>query len=60
VHITLSFDQTIPADPSMSIIAINIITDFIFATMPIPMFWKIQVRLRRKIVLMAILSLGYL
>ncbi|PGH18780.1 hypothetical protein AJ79_00193 [Helicocarpus griseus UAMH5409] len=39
--------------------SVNIATDVIFATIPIPMFFKIQVKMRRKIILMVILGLGY-
>ncbi|KAI9929821.1 hypothetical protein MW887_011626 [Aspergillus wentii] len=39
--------------------SINIVTDVIFATLPIPMFYTIQVNKRTKASLMAILSLGY-
>jgi hypothetical protein len=38
--------------------AINIITDLIFALVPIPMIWKLQVNTRTRIGLAAILSLG--
>jgi len=39
--------------------AINIITDVLFASMPIPVILALQVNLRTKITLIAILSLGY-
>ncbi|KAK1138856.1 hypothetical protein N8T08_001727 [Aspergillus melleus] len=39
--------------------AINIVTDFIFATLPVFMFAQIQVNKRTKLSLMGILSLGY-
>ncbi|EAW12395.1 uncharacterized protein ACLA_063640 [Aspergillus clavatus NRRL 1] len=39
--------------------AINIITDFAFATLPVFMFWNIQVNKRTKASLMGILGLGY-
>ncbi|PLB47480.1 hypothetical protein P170DRAFT_385163 [Aspergillus steynii IBT 23096] len=39
--------------------AINIITDFIFATLPVFMFAQIQVNKRTKLSVMGILSLGY-
>lgn len=42
------------------LIAINIATDFIFATLPVFMFYNIQVNRWTKVSLMGILSLGYL
>ncbi|KAL3480909.1 hypothetical protein BJX99DRAFT_206021 [Aspergillus californicus] len=39
--------------------AINIVTDFIYATLPVFMFYNIQVNRRTKASLMGILSLGY-
>ncbi|KAL2862821.1 uncharacterized protein BJX67DRAFT_375042 [Aspergillus lucknowensis] len=39
--------------------AINIITDFLYATLPVFMFYNIQVNRRTKASLMCILSLGY-
>ncbi|KAE8147840.1 hypothetical protein BDV25DRAFT_159470 [Aspergillus avenaceus] len=39
--------------------AINILTDFVFATLPVFMFSRIQVNKRTRITLMGILSLGY-
>ncbi|KAL4926366.1 uncharacterized protein BDV17DRAFT_299756 [Aspergillus undulatus] len=39
--------------------SINIITDFIYATLPVFMFYDIQVNRRTKASLMGILSLGY-
>jgi len=38
---------------------INIITDVLFASLPIPVVWNLQVNLRTKLSLLAILSLGY-
>jgi hypothetical protein len=40
--------------------AINIFTDFVFATLPIPVIWPLQINMRTKITLLCILSLGYL
>ena len=40
--------------------AINIATDIIFASLPIPMFYNIKVNKRTKASLMMILSLSYL
>ncbi|KAF2205511.1 hypothetical protein GQ43DRAFT_362224 [Delitschia confertaspora ATCC 74209] len=37
----------------------NIITDFLFATIPIPLVWKLQLNVRTKVSLIAVLSLGY-
>ncbi|KAE8167191.1 hypothetical protein BDV40DRAFT_295779 [Aspergillus tamarii] len=39
--------------------AINIATDFVFATLPAFMFYKVQVNKRTRLSLMGILSLGY-
>ncbi|KAL2010347.1 hypothetical protein VTN00DRAFT_6154 [Thermoascus crustaceus] len=41
-------------------IAVNVATDVLFATLPIPMFYSVKVNKRTKASLMAILSLGYL
>ena len=41
-------------------VAINIATDLIFALIPIPIVWKLQVNLRTKIGLGSILGLGLL
>ncbi|PVH82004.1 hypothetical protein DL98DRAFT_514370 [Cadophora sp. DSE1049] len=38
---------------------VNIVTDVLFASLPIPIVWKLQVNLRTKISLIGILSLGY-
>ncbi|KAE8443717.1 hypothetical protein EG329_001397 [Mollisiaceae sp. DMI_Dod_QoI] len=38
---------------------VNIVTDVLFATLPIPMVWNLQVNLRTKLSLIAILSLGF-
>ncbi|PYH43759.1 oxidoreductase [Aspergillus saccharolyticus JOP 1030-1] len=38
----------------------NLVTDIIFATLPVPMFIKIQVNRRTKASLIGVLSLGYL
>lgn len=40
--------------------AVNIFTDFVFATLPIPIISKLQINTRTKISLIGILSLGYL
>lgn len=37
----------------------NIITDVLFATLPIPLIWKLQINMRTKISLIAVLSLGW-
>ncbi|PVH98848.1 hypothetical protein DM02DRAFT_484891, partial [Periconia macrospinosa] len=37
----------------------NIITDVLFATLPIPLIWKLQLNMRTKISLIGILSLGW-
>ncbi|KUJ14205.1 uncharacterized protein LY89DRAFT_131990 [Mollisia scopiformis] len=38
---------------------VNIVTDVLFASLPIPMVWNLQVNIRTRISLIAILSLGY-
>ena len=45
---------------TLTALAINIVTDFIYATLPVFMFYDIQVNRRTKASLMGILSLGYL
>ncbi|WQF80705.1 hypothetical protein CDEST_05719 [Colletotrichum destructivum] len=40
--------------------AFNIFTDVCFATLPIPIIWVLQMKLRTRIYLIGILSLGYL
>jgi hypothetical protein len=49
-----------PVTDSTIRLAINIATDLIFALIPIPIVWKLQVNLRTKIGLGAILGLGLL
>ncbi|KAF2737662.1 hypothetical protein EJ04DRAFT_510103 [Polyplosphaeria fusca] len=39
--------------------AFNILTDALFATIPIPLIWKLQLNTRTKISLIAVLSLGW-
>lgn len=39
--------------------AINIATDLLFAILPIPMIWKLQLNTRTKIGLASVLSLGF-
>lgn len=39
---------------------VNILTDVLFATLPVPIVWNLQVNMRTKISLLTILSLGYL
>jgi hypothetical protein len=41
------------------ILAFNIITDVLFATLPIPLIWQLQLNIRTKISLIAVLSLGW-
>lgn len=38
---------------------VNIITDFLFASLPIPLVFQLQVNLRTKMTLVSILSLGF-
>ncbi|KZL72539.1 integral membrane protein [Colletotrichum incanum] len=40
--------------------AFNIFTDVCFATLPIPIIWVLQMKLRTRIYLIGVLSLGYL
>ncbi|KAF1952866.1 hypothetical protein CC80DRAFT_355435, partial [Byssothecium circinans] len=37
----------------------NIVTDVLFATLPIPLIWKLQLNLRTKLSLIIVLSLGW-
>ncbi|KAL5461630.1 hypothetical protein PMIN06_002126 [Paraphaeosphaeria minitans] len=37
----------------------NIITDVLFATLPIPLIWKLQINMRTKLSLIVVLSLGW-
>lgn len=39
---------------------INIASDVILATLPIPIIWKLQINKRQKIALIGVLSMGYL
>jgi hypothetical protein len=38
----------------------NILTDIVFATLPVPIIWKLQMALRTRAYLIIILSLGYI
>lgn len=38
---------------------VNILTDFLFASLPVPLVWRLKVNLRTKITLVSVLSLGY-
>lgn len=38
---------------------VNILTDFLFASLPVPLIWELQVNLRTKLTLASILSLGF-
>ncbi|GME41292.1 Bacterial alpha-L-rhamnosidase [Neofusicoccum parvum] len=38
---------------------VNILTDFLFASLPVPLVWQLQVNLRTKLTLASILSLGF-
>jgi hypothetical protein len=40
--------------------AFNIFTDVCFATIPIPMLWALQTKLRVRLYLIAIFNLGYM
>lgn len=42
------------------ITAINIASDILFATLPAPIIWSLQVNRKTKVTLVVILSLGYL
>lgn len=39
--------------------AVNIATDLLFAILPIPMVWGLQMNVRKKIGLISVLSLGF-
>lgn len=41
-------------------LAFNIFTDVCFATLPIPIIWVLQMKLRTRVYLIVVLSLGYL
>ncbi|PBP16420.1 hypothetical protein BUE80_DR012875 [Diplocarpon rosae] len=41
-------------------VVVNILTDVLFASLPIPIVWNLQVNVRTKISLIVIMSLGYL
>lgn len=41
-------------------LAINIATDILFACMPIPLIWKLQMNTRTKVTLICVLGLGFL
>ncbi|EKG13089.1 hypothetical protein MPH_09765 [Macrophomina phaseolina MS6] len=38
---------------------VNILTDFLFASLPVPLIWKLKVNMRTKLTLIITLSLGY-
>jgi len=40
--------------------AINILTDILCATLPVPVIWKLRMRLRTRVYLVAIFSMGYM
>lgn len=40
-------------------VAFNIFTDVIFATIPIPIIWNLQMKRKVKLYLIGVLSLGY-
>lgn len=44
---------------ALTSIAINIATDLLFAILPIPLVWKLQLTTRTKVGLVCILSLGF-
>ncbi|KAL8341817.1 hypothetical protein RB598_003651 [Gaeumannomyces tritici] len=54
--------QCIPGDVMVSVayigFSVGIATDFIFAVLPIPMLWNVQLNWRVKLAIMGILSLG--
>lgn len=43
----------------LTFLAFNIITDVLFATIPIPLIWKLQLNTRKRISLIVVLSLGW-
>jgi hypothetical protein len=54
------FDNNLFTAIGMFNSVINIITDVLFASLPVTVVWNLQVNMRTKISLLAILSLGYL
>ncbi|KPM34582.1 hypothetical protein AK830_g11994 [Neonectria ditissima] len=44
----------------LNFLAFNIFTDVLFATFPVPIIWTLQMKLRTRLYLIGILSLGYL
>lgn len=56
---TKCFSAQTFADIGLFNSVVNIATDFLFATIPIPIIWNLQMNTRTKISLVAILSLGY-
>ncbi|KAL1652045.1 hypothetical protein SLS58_000169 [Diplodia intermedia] len=38
---------------------VNIVTDFLFASLPVPLIWELQINIRAKLTLASILSLGF-
>lgn len=44
----------------LTCIAFNIFTDVLFATFPVPIIWTLQMKLRTRLYLIGILSLGYM
>ncbi|KAF2458433.1 hypothetical protein BDY21DRAFT_284201 [Lineolata rhizophorae] len=39
--------------------SVNILTDFLFASLPVPLIWKLQLNTRTKLSLIGVLSLGF-
>ncbi|MCJ1363414.1 hypothetical protein MMC16_002521 [Acarospora aff. strigata] len=52
------FTPTVLRTMSYVNVSINIITDFIFAALPIPFLWQVQINRRTKIAVTGIMSLG--
>jgi hypothetical protein len=54
------FSNTVFTDIGLFNSIVNILTDVLFASLPITVIWNLQVNVRTKLSLLAILSLGYL
>lgn len=42
-----------------SLQAFNIFTDVLFATLPVPIIWRLQMKTKIRLYLIGVLSLGY-
>jgi len=48
------------ARPKLTFLACNMFTDVCFATLPIPIIWRLQMKRRTRIYLVGVFSLGYI